>query len=79
VQEALPLLGLPGVTGVRTNQAISLAGKTISSLRPDVQYIRDGLIHIIEVNVSGGRNYHNIRSELFRSILGDLLGSYRGI
>jgi len=80
VHKALSLLRIPGVTGVRTNQAlVGLTGKTISPLRPDVQYVFGGLIHIIEVNVSRGSSYHAAREALLRSRLGSLFGSYRGI
>jgi hypothetical protein len=80
VSEALAFSGLPGVTGVRTNQAlVDTAGRTLSLLRPDIQYVQGGLVHIIEVNVSRGAGYHAIREAQLRSILGSLFGSYKGI
>ncbi|MCU0713108.1 MAG: HINT domain-containing protein [Pirellula sp.] len=65
-----------GMTNVRTNQALSDGINTLSNLRPDVQGIANGLIHIAEVNVSGGRGYHAAREMLFRQILGSRFGSY---
>ena len=65
-----------GMTNVRTNQALSDGIKTLSNLRPDVQGIANGLIHIAEVNVSGGPGYHAAREMLFRQILGARFGSY---
>ena len=80
VTEALSVSNLPGVTGVRTNQAlVDTAGNTLSLLRPDVQYIEGGLVHVIEVNVSRGAGYHDIREQVLRNILGSLFGSYKGI
>ena len=65
-----------GMTNVRTNQALSDGIKTLSNLRQDVQGIANGLIHIAEVNVSGGPGYHAAREMLFRQILGARFGSY---
>jgi hypothetical protein len=76
VNEARRLIEL-GETGVRTNQALHNGQEVISRLRPDVQYIKDGLIHIIEVNVFGGTDYQ-VRERLLKSVLGALFGSYKG-
>jgi hypothetical protein len=77
VNNALAVSNLPGVTGVRTNQAlVDAAGQTISLLRPDVQYIQGGLVHIIEVNISGGAGYHAAREAQLRALLGSLFGGY---
>jgi hypothetical protein len=65
-----------GMTNVRTNQALSDGINTLSNLRPDVQGISNGLIHIAEVNFSGGPGYHAARELLFRQILGPRFGSY---
>jgi hypothetical protein len=80
VSEALAVSAVPGVTGVRTNQAlVDAAGQTVSLLRPDVQYVQGGLVHIIEVNVSRGAGYHAAREAQLRSLLGSLFGSYTGL
>ena len=50
-----------GMTNVRTNQALSDGINTLSNLRPDVQGISNGLIHMAEVNFSGGPGYHAAR------------------
>ena len=69
-----------GNTTVRTNQSIvDAAGNTISNLRPDVQYIENGLINVIEVNASGGALYHAGRCEQLKQALGGLFGTYTGI
>jgi len=65
-----------GMTNVRTNQALSDGVGTLSKLRPDVQGIANGLIHVAEVNVSGGAGYHTAREVVFRRILGPMFGSY---
>jgi len=80
VSAAIGVSAIPGVTGVRTNQAlVNAAGQTLSRLRPDVQYIQNGLIHIIEVNNSGGAGYHAARQGQLQSVLGALFGSYTGL
>lgn len=71
-----------GISGVRVNQALSLAGKTISRLRPDVQFAENGLIHIVEVSTLNGAAktaYHLERERIFKGILGPLFGTYRGV
>ncbi len=78
-REALLQAGRSGVTNVRTNQALSDGTHTLSQLRPDVQYWENGLLHVIEVNVSGGPNYHALREDQLRSILGSLMGNYAGL
>lgn len=79
VSNALSNLRRFGVTNVRTNQALSNGSRTLSKLRPDVQYIENGLIHIVEINRSGGPNYHLLREADMRAILGPLFGSYTGL
>jgi|GEM_PF-1033355 len=76
VNQARSLLGSPGVTNLRTNQALSDGTRTLSNLRPDVQYIENGLIHIIEVNKTGGLGYGAQRLLEMRASLGSLFGSY---
>ena len=61
---------------VRTNQALVDGTNKMSNLRPDVQWIDDGLVHIADVNISGGSNYHPMREAIFKSLLGDLFGGY---
>jgi hypothetical protein len=41
-----------------------------------VQYIENGLINIVEVNISGGAGYHAARELAFRKILGPMMGLY---
>jgi hypothetical protein len=77
VREALAASRRPGVTAVRTNQVLAdAAGRTIKNLRPDVQYIKRGLVHVTEVNVSRGPGYHRAREKQLRAALGSLFGSY---
>ena len=68
------------ISGLRMNQAlVDAAGKTISRLRPDLQYFKKGIKYIIEFNKSGGSNYHNERKLVFKAIFGDGWKGYRGI
>jgi hypothetical protein len=68
-----------GITTVRTNQVLVDGENVLSRLRPDVQWIEEGLIHIGEVNVSGGRGYHDARELVFQQILGPLFCGYTPI
>jgi hypothetical protein len=80
VSNALGIQRIPGVTGIRTNQAlVDLAGRTLSRLRPDIHYIENGLIHIVEVSTWGGTVYLNNREQVVKQILGNLFGLYKSI
>ena len=79
VAEALMKKATPGITNVRTNQALSDGTRTLSNLRPDVQWMEDGLIHVIEINRSGGTEYRNLRETEIKTALGTLFGTYSQI
>jgi len=64
---------VPGVSGIRKNQALVANGKKISNLRPDIQYIKDGKVHIIEV-IHTSKRVHG--KDTFMQILGSKFGSY---
>ncbi|MEZ6033743.1 MAG: polymorphic toxin-type HINT domain-containing protein [Planctomycetaceae bacterium] len=79
VRPALLKVGQSGITNVRTNQALSNGLRTVSTLRPDVQYMKDGLIYVIEINKSGGAGYFQKRLAEIRSALGSAFGGYQQI
>ncbi|TWT84862.1 hypothetical protein CA13_63430 [Planctomycetes bacterium CA13] len=66
-------------TTVRTNQVLVDGNNVLSRLRPDIQWIEDGLVHVAEVNISGGSGYHGARRALFEDILGPLFGGYKAV
>ncbi|MCH8806243.1 MAG: Hint domain-containing protein [Planctomycetes bacterium] len=64
----------PGVTGLRMDQAlVSPGGQKLTNLRPDIQYIRRGKVHIEEIIVT--RRVTG-RRKTFEGILGGHFGSY---
>ena len=70
-----------GIATVRTNQLLTDGTTTLSSLRPDVQWIDEatGKINIIEINLSGGSGYANARFSELAAILGNMMGTFDSI
>jgi hypothetical protein len=61
---------------VRTNQVIVDGTTVLSRLRPDIQWIENGLINIIEINKSGGSGYYASRLAELTKALGAKLGTF---
>jgi len=70
-----------GIATVRTNQLLTDGTTTLSSLRPDVQWIDEatGKINLIEINLSGGSGYANARFSELAAILGNMMGTFDSI
>lgn len=66
-----------GNSSVRTNQAIVFAGRKLTNLRPDIQWMQGGKVVVAEITSLTGkaaREYHRFREAQMKAILGNAFG-----